>query len=44
LAAAFIAEGMKIVAAGSNPVQVIRGMDKCVRELVNKLKEMSIEV
>eukprot|EP01023_Acetabularia_acetabulum_P067057 TRINITY_DN916_c1_g2_i3.p1 TRINITY_DN916_c1_g2~~TRINITY_DN916_c1_g2_i3.p1 ORF type:complete len:584 (+),score=163.47 TRINITY_DN916_c1_g2_i3:2009-3760(+) len=44
LAAAFIAEGMKIVAAGSNPVQVIRGMDKCVRELVVKLQEMSTEV
>eukprot|EP01025_Chloroclados_australasicus_P020852 TRINITY_DN2195_c0_g1_i1.p2 TRINITY_DN2195_c0_g1~~TRINITY_DN2195_c0_g1_i1.p2 ORF type:complete len:584 (-),score=115.23 TRINITY_DN2195_c0_g1_i1:401-2152(-) len=44
LAAAFIAEGMKVVAAGSNPVQVIRGMDKCVRALVDKLKEMSTEV
>ena len=28
LSAAMIAEGMKIVAAGVNPIQVIRGMEK----------------
>jgi len=44
LSAAMIAEGMKIVAAGVNPVQVIRGMDKTVDHLVAKLKEMAKEV
>lgn len=44
LSAAMIAEGMKIVAAGVNPVQVIRGMDKTVDHLVGKLKEMAKEV
>lgn len=28
LSAAMIAEGMKIVAAGANPIQLIRGMEK----------------
>lgn len=31
LSAALIAEGMKIVAAGANPVQVTRGMDKTIQ-------------
>ena len=41
LASAFIAEGMKIVAAGTNPVQLTRGMEKTVQQLVIKLKELS---
>ena len=41
LSAAFITEGMKIVAAGANPVQISRGMDKTVAGLVQKLKGMS---
>lgn len=44
LAAAIIAEGMKIVAAGANPVQLTRGIDKTVIALVAKLKELSTEV
>ena len=44
LSAAFITEGMKIVAAGANPVQLTRGMDKTVAALVQKLKGMSKEV
>eukprot|EP00892_Ulva_mutabilis_P003421 jgi/Ulvmu1/1450/UM011_0180.1 len=41
LSAALIAEGMKVVAAGANPVQVTRGMDKTVKTLVTKLAEIS---
>jgi chaperonin GroEL len=44
LSAAFITEGMKIVAAGANPVQISRGMDKTVAGLVQKLKGMSKDV
>ena len=44
LSAAFITEGMKIVAAGANPVQISRGMDKTVAGLVEKLKGMSKDV
>lgn len=41
LSAALIAEGMKVVAAGANPVQVTRGMDKTVKALVTKLQGIS---
>lgn len=44
LSAAMITEGMKIVMAGTNPVQLTRGMDKTVSELVKVLKELSKEV
>jgi chaperonin GroEL len=44
LSAAMIAEGMKIVMSGVNPVQVIRGMDKTVEHLVACLKEMAAPV
>ena len=44
LSAAMIAEGMKVVAAGTNPVQLTRGIDQVVKELVAALKEMSKEV
>lgn len=44
LSAAMIAEGMKIVAAGVNPVQVIRGIEKTVDHLVIKLSELAKEV
>jgi len=44
LSAAMIAEGMKIVAAGANPVQLIRGMDKTVEHLVAQLKSLSKDV
>ena len=41
LSAALIAEGMKVVAAGANPVQVTRGMAKTVGRLVKELQTMS---
>jgi len=44
LSAAIIAEGMKIVLAGTNPVQLTRGIDKTVSLLVEKLKGLSKEV
>lgn len=44
LSAALIAEGVKIVAAGTNPVQLTRGMDKTVTALVKELKKMSTDV
>merc|ERR1712100_1004154 len=44
LSAAMITEGMKIVMAGTNPVQLTRGMEKTVAKLIDKLKELSKEV
>ena len=44
LAAAIIAEGMKIVAAGTNPIQLSRGIETTVNELVKELAKMSVEV
>lgn len=44
LSAAFIAEGMKIVSAGTNPVQLVRGMEKTVQHLVKELAKMSVEI
>lgn len=44
LAAAMIAEGMKIVAAGVNPVQVVRGMERTVKHLVGRLASLSSPV
>jgi chaperonin GroEL len=44
LSAAMIAEGMKIVMAGTNPVQLTRGMEKTVSKLVGVLQQLSKEV
>ena len=44
LSAAIIAEGMKIVAAGTNPVQLSRGIESTVTALVKDLKQMSTDV
>ncbi|KAK9814875.1 hypothetical protein WJX73_001012 [Symbiochloris irregularis] len=44
LSAAIIAEGMKIVAAGTNPIQLARGIEKTVVALVEELKKMSVDV
>merc|ERR1719217_2024697 len=44
LSSAMIAEGMKIVMAGTNPVQLTRGMEKTVAALVDVLKGISKEV
>jgi chaperonin GroEL len=44
LSAAIIAEGMKIVAAGTNPVQLSRGIEKTVAGLVKHLAALSSDV
>ncbi|KAL3701876.1 hypothetical protein R1sor_019898 [Riccia sorocarpa] len=44
LAQGLIAEGVKVVAAGANPIQIIRGIDKTIVALVQELKAMSKEV
>ena len=44
LSAAFIAEGMKIIAAGANPVQITRGIERTVAALVKDLEGLSTEV
>ena len=42
--AAMITEGMKIVMAGTNPVQLTRGMETTVAKLIDVLKDLSKEV
>ncbi|KAL0463681.1 UNVERIFIED_CONTAM: Chaperonin 60 subunit beta 4, chloroplastic [Sesamum latifolium] len=44
LAQGLIAEGVKVIAAGLNPVQVSRGIDKTAKALISELKLMSKEV
>ena len=44
LSAALIAEGMKVVAAGSNPIQIVRGIELTTRALVAELAKLSTEV
>ncbi|XP_065017680.1 ruBisCO large subunit-binding protein subunit beta, chloroplastic-like [Musa acuminata AAA Group] len=43
LAQGLIAEGVKVVAAGSNPIQITRGIEKTTKALVAELKLMSKE-
>ncbi|CAI0384297.1 unnamed protein product [Linum tenue] len=44
LAQGLIAEGVKVVAAGANPVLITRGIEKTTRALVKELKLISKEV
>ncbi|CAI0440518.1 unnamed protein product [Linum tenue] len=44
LAQGLIAEGVKVVAAGANPVLITRGIEKTTKALVNELKSISKEV
>ncbi len=44
LAQAMVREGLKMVAAGSNPMALRRGIEKAVQKAVEKLKELAIEV
>merc|ERR1712070_780961 len=44
LSAALITEGMKIIAAGSNPVQIVRGMETTVQYITDKLSNYSVEI
>ena len=44
LAQALVNAGLKVVAAGSNPIDLKRGMDKAVAVVVDELKTLSQEV
>ncbi|KAK3031805.1 hypothetical protein RJ639_036957, partial [Escallonia herrerae] len=44
LAQGLIAEGVKVIAAGMNPIQISRGIEKTAKALVSELKLMSTEV
>jgi len=44
LAQAIVKEGLKNVAAGANPMDLKRGMDKAVEAIVNHLKDQAQEV
>ncbi|KAK3222722.1 hypothetical protein Dsin_009747 [Dipteronia sinensis] len=44
LAHGLITEGVKVVSAGMNPVQIVRGIDKTSKALVSELKLVSREV
>ncbi|GBC98790.1 60 kDa chaperonin [bacterium HR17] len=44
LAQAMVREGLKMVAAGSNPMALRRGIEKAVQRAVERLKEFAIEV
>jgi chaperonin GroEL len=44
LAQSLVTNGLKVVAAGSNPIDLKRGMDKAVGCVVDELKNMSQEV
>jgi chaperonin GroEL len=44
LAQAMVREGLKMVAAGSNPMALRRGIERAVQRAVEKLKEFAIEV
>ena len=44
LAQAIISAGMKSIAAGANPIDLKRGMDKTVEHIVKHLKDQSITI
>ncbi|RMG38540.1 MAG: chaperonin GroEL, partial [Methanobacteriota archaeon] len=44
LAQAIYNEGLKLVAAGSNPTEIKRGIDKAVEKVVEELKKLSREI
>lgn len=44
LSAALITEGMKVVAAGSNPIQIVRGIERTVQVSVKTLESYSVAI
>ncbi|KAI7996123.1 hypothetical protein LOK49_LG10G00532 [Camellia lanceoleosa] len=44
LAQGLISEGVKVIAAGMNPILISRGIEKTAKALVSELKQMSREV
>ncbi len=41
LGQSILKEGIKLIAAGVSPMQVKRGLDKCVVQIVEKIKELA---
>ncbi|MFA5317950.1 MAG: chaperonin GroEL [Patescibacteria group bacterium] len=44
LAQAMITEGLKIVSAGANPIEIRNGIEKKVEQIISRLKEMSKQI
>ena len=44
LAQSIVTEGLKNVAAGANPMDLKRGIDKAVFSVVNALEKQSVEI
>lgn len=44
LTQAIVAEGFKNIAAGANPMEIRTGIEKCVKVIVEKLKDMRKEI
>ena len=44
LAQSIFKEGLRNITAGANPIEVKRGMDKATKAIIDKLKDMSLEV
>ena len=44
IADAILSEGLKVVNNGVNPIQVKRGIDAAVKDIVSDLKDMTVEV
>src|SRR6059058_5972169 len=44
LAEAIFNEGLRAVVSGANPMLMKRGMEKAVEDIINRLKEMKIDV
>ncbi len=44
LAQAMITEGLKMVSAGANPIEIRNGIEKKVEQVISKLKEMSKQI
>merc|ERR1719161_2952968 len=42
LSAALITEGMKMIAAGSNPIQIVRGIETTIQQITHELKNYSV--
>ena len=44
LAQAILREGMKVISAGANPIEIKRGIDKATQKVVDVIKSLSIDV
>jgi len=44
LSAALITEGMKMIAAGSNPIQIVRGIENTIQHITHELSNYSVPI